>query len=153
MGGTTHGASSTRLYNIWSLMRARCSRPTHPDYPQYGGRGVIVVPEWEAFTTFQEWAHANGYQHDLTIDRQDNDGPYSPENCRWRTRKQQNRNRRNNQRYEWRGRSLMLSEIAEEAGLSYSMLRQRVQCRGWTLEEATTTPRDVRGGIRANIVF
>lgn len=152
MGGTTHGATGSRLYNIWGMMRARCSRPTCQDYPRYGGRGISICPAWDDFAVFQRWALSNGYRDDLTIDRRDTNGNYDPGNCRWATRLQQNRNRRDNIRYSWRGRFATLGEIAEEIEMPLSMLRQRVQRRGWAIEKATTAPRDNRGGIRENIV-
>ncbi len=140
MGGTTHGATQTRLYNIWTLMKRRCGRQSHPDYPRYGARGITVCPQWQSFPAFQSWALANGYSPDLTIDREDNDRGYEPGNCQWITRTQQNRNRRDNLRYAWRGQRLMLSEIAEITGISHDLIRQRVRRDGWDVERAASTP-------------
>ena len=84
-----HGDSDSRLYNIWRGMRARCR---NKNLHRYGGRGISVCPEWESYLTFKEWAILNGYRDNLTIDRIDNDGNYTPDNCRWATYKQQNQN-------------------------------------------------------------
>ncbi|MGQ2942890.1 MAG: hypothetical protein ACT6Q7_02695 [Blastomonas fulva] len=140
----THGGSETRLYRIWMLMRRRCSALTNPDYPNYGGRGISVCSEWNDFAAFREWANGNGYEAHLTIDRRDNNGNYEPGNCRWVGRKAQNRNRRDNIRYQWRGRQMLLSEIAEITGLPYSLIRQRVRRDGWQVERAASTPPGTR---------
>lgn len=92
-----HGDSGSRLYRIWDNMKRRCNNPTIKGYSSYGGRGITVCDEWQdSFKAFRDWALANGYQDDLTIDRKDNDGPYAPWNCRWVDRKTQATNRRQN---------------------------------------------------------
>ena len=90
----THGKSYTRLYNIWSNMKARCCNPNNPDFKRwYGVRGITICDEWKNdFQAFYDWSMSHGYDDSLSIDRIDNDGNYEPDNCRWTTSKEQAHN-------------------------------------------------------------
>ena len=74
-----------RIYNEWQNMKARCFNLNHKSWHRYGGRGIIVCKEWMEFKNFMEWAFANGYTDDLSLDRIDLNGNYEPDNCQWIT--------------------------------------------------------------------
>lgn len=133
-----------RLYEIFSGMKKRCYSESAPRYKDYGGRGISVCEEWmnsdDGFDRFVDWALASGYSDELTIDRIDVDGNYSPENCCWLTRKQQNRNKRETLWVNYRGERVKLREICEEKRLPYGMIYNRIFNKGWDVEKAIDTP-------------
>ena len=140
-----HGERNTRLYRIWSGMKQRCYNPGHHKYHRYGGRGIEVCEEWrDSFETFRDWALANGYRDDLTIDREDNDGSYSPENCRWATTKEQANNVSYNLVFNHKGEEKTLKEWAREYGINYHTVYSRIFRQGWDFERAITTKGDAR---------
>ena len=92
---TRHGKRGSRLYIIWSSMKTRCYNGKSRAYKWYGGRGIKICDEWlNDFQAFYDWAMANGYKDDLTIDRIDVNGNYEPSNCRWITISEQQKNKR-----------------------------------------------------------
>lgn len=130
---TTHGGSGSRLHRIWKGMHSRCSDTS---VVLYGGRGIAVCEDWRSFSAFREWAQANGYAEDLSIDRIDNDGGYSPDNCRWSTDETQSQNRRFVHRAPdgtpW-------SAIAKANGIKVTTMHNRLH-EGWPIEKAATLP-------------
>lgn len=92
----THGMRNTRIYGIWTGMKQRCFNESNMHFKSYGGKGVTVCQEWLNFEPFYEWSRINGYAEHLTIDRINNAQGYCPENCRWVTQAEQQRNRSNN---------------------------------------------------------
>lgn len=132
----THSASDSRLYNIWSNMKARCLNEKNPAFRNYGGRGIAIASEWFVFSAFQTWANDTGYGPSLTIDRIENDSGYSPSNCRWTDRITQNRNTR---RAKYMSDGKMAIEVADANGISLNTFRSRVS-RGWSVDDAATRP-------------
>ena len=135
---TKHGASRTPEHCVWVLMRDRCNNRNNSKFAYYGGRGIVVCPRWNDFATFlADMGSRPTPMH--TLDRIDPNGNYSPENCRWATRKEQARNRGITKRYERNGETKSLGEWAELVGKPYMVVYKRLW-RGWTLEDALTKP-------------
>ena len=136
-----HGFSHTRLYRIWNGILRRCNNPKSKRYSDYGGRGITVCEEWASdFMCFRSWALKNGYCDDLSLDRKDNDGPYSPENCRWATDYVQANNARSNRLITYKGKTQTMKQWADEYGLNYATLLSRLDRNHWPIEKALLTP-------------
>lgn len=143
----TAGRKEGRLYKAWKSMKWRCSSNNLEDKPDYFERGIRVCEEWaNSFPAFRNWALANGYRDDLTLDRwPDNNGNYEPGNCRWATTEQQARNTRRNRYLTAWGETKLLVEWSEDprCGIPKSVLATRLW-QGWSEEEAVMTPLRVR---------
>lgn len=114
----------TRLYHTWSGMIQRTTNPKDKYYMNYGGRGIKVCDEWRNFSVFKEWAESNGYRDDLFIDRIDNDRGYSPDNCRFSTRLQQQNNLRCNIRFCFSDNQILTeTEVANMLGIKKSKVK------------------------------
>lgn len=115
-----------RLRRIYDGIKQRCYNPSCDAYPRYGGRGIIMCSEWlNNPQAFYEWAMTNGYRDDLSIDRIDNDKGYSPDNCRWATRKQQQNNLSITIKVEINGVYKSLRQWSEESGIYFNTLYKR----------------------------
>lgn len=133
--GDANGKGRTKLYMLWSGMRARCRDPKHISYKHYGAKGVKVCDEWSDFVVFRDWARESGYAEGLDIDREDANGHYEPNNCRWITRAENVR--RTKPTYIAFGEAKTMVEWSEDrrCAVTYYTLRNRIQ-RGWDIEEA-----------------
>ena len=117
--GVTHGMKKTRLYRIYQGMKGRVTSPSNKYWDKYGGRGISLCDEWKkGFEPFRDWALANGYTDELTLDRIDNDGNYEPSNCRWVSYKVQENNRRNTVYCIYEGERVPVMYLAERLGMS-----------------------------------
>ncbi len=134
-----HGASKTQLYRVWVAMRSRCRTPSDCAYKNYGGRGITVDPRWEEFSVFL--ADMGPRPKGATLERKDNDGPYSKDNCRWATHREQHNNKRTNRMLTAFGRTQTVAQWAAETGLPWTTIRSRLDRFGWPLESALTEPR------------
>ena len=137
---TTHGGSGSRLHRIWKGMHYRCAAVGKAGGKGYADRGVSVCKEWCDFSVFRRWAESNGYTDTLSIDRIDPSGNYCPENCRWATMLEQQRNRRNSLHVEVDGVLIPLTTAAEKAGIPYHTAWRRIVRLGMLPAEALTSP-------------
>ncbi len=136
--GEMHGDTGTNLHNIWRGMINRCERDSYSESHLYKDRGITVCDEWkESYLTFKKWAKNNGYEEGLTIDREDNDRGYSPDNCRFLTQYENNLNRRNTYTVKYNGEERPLMLILDEMGKKhkYQTIRTRIE-RGWDVKKA-----------------
>lgn len=113
------------LYAVWCAMKQRCTNPNDAGFHRYGGRGITVCERWQAsFYNFEEdMGPKPSPKH--SVERLDNNGPYSPENCAWRTMKEQCKNKRSNVLVEHNGKKITVKQLSEETGLPYSTLLAR----------------------------
>jgi len=130
---TKHWMRYTRIYNIYHLMKRRCTNPKDPYYENYWGRWIKYDLTWDKFINFyndmKEW-----YKDNLTLDRRDNDWHYCKSNCRWVTQLIQWQNRWNNNSYEWK----CLAEWSRITWLKEWTIRSRLKL-GWTYQQAIET--------------
>jgi len=142
---TTHGFGKHPLRNTYLLMIKRCYNQEDPSYGRYGGRGITVCDRWrESFESFV--ADMGDRPKGHSIDRIDNDGPYSPENCRWATVLQQNNNQRRNHKLTCNGETLTITEWANRLGITRRAILSRLRY-GWPTERVLTEP------VRAHLPY
>lgn len=151
--GLRHGASTKserkisnpkwRTYVSWLHMRGRCDDPLHKNYPDYGGRGIAYDPRWQSFEAF--FADMGERPMSYTLERNDNDGNYCKGNCRWATRREQSRNRRNVLVIFFHGKRQTIAEWAEELGLTTTTIHMRL-FRKWPVWRVLTPGRHHKSG-------
>jgi hypothetical protein len=125
---TIHGHRYERLYGIWKNMIKRCHLETDRSYGRYGERGISVCDEWRnSYDNFRDWSYENGYEDDLSIDRMDNDGNYSPNNCRWTDRFTQANNTRRSRPITYDDITHSISEWSRLFGVNRHSLRYRIE--------------------------
>lgn len=131
-----HGVRS-KLYNKWHSMKNRCNNIKSKDYKNYGGRGIRVCEEWLNYSKFREWSLSEGYIEGLTIERINNDKDYEPNNCKWITMKEQQRNKRNNRLITHNNKTLTMVEWGEIYNIHPDRIGSRLKS-GWSIEKALT---------------
>ena len=138
----THGLSYKHpLYEVWKSMKGRCYTLSNRQYIDYGGRGIFICAEWlNDFQKFYNWSIENGWQKSLTIDRKNNDGPYSPGNCRYVSNKIQALNKRTSRYLTIFNETKTVTEWTQD---SRCIVKERTFWsrinKNWNLEEALTT--------------
>jgi hypothetical protein len=141
-----HGANirenRTLLYGVFASMIARCENSNVESYMNYGARGISVCDEWRHdFSQFKKWALETGYRENLTIERKDNNGNYSPQNCIWIPFKLQARNKRSNHYVTLFGETKILEDWFKDSrcAVDKSTFYRRIH-RGLSEEQALITP-------------
>lgn len=140
----THGMSGTPTYQIWQGIVQRCTVKTNPNYQFYGGAGVKLDSRWLVFENFL--TDMGEKPEGKSIDRRKGTEGYSADNCRWATKKEQQRNLKNNLIVKFNGTSKLLIEWCEELGLAYQTIHSRLFNYGWSVEKALTQPIRLKQG-------
>lgn len=141
---TTHGMTAKAVrkdsheYWIWNMVVQRCRNPMVKNWMDYGGRGITVCDSWLRFENFYaDMGPRPG--HGYSLERKDNDGGYHKGNCKWATRMEQNKNKRNNRMLTAFGKTQHLAEWSREYGIQHPTILHRLDA-GWTVEAAISTP-------------
>jgi hypothetical protein len=137
------GSAERRAYTTWRSLRHRCDTRSNGGYRYYGGRGITYDAKWVSFEAFIK--DMGLPPPGMCLERIENDGNYSKDNCCWATAKEQGRNRRSNFVIEFNGERKSLTAWAEEIGIKRGTLRVRLD-RGWPLERAMSAGKFTRSG-------
>lgn len=130
-------ALNKKLYWVYYAMLQRCYSKNCKQYHRYGGRGITVCKEWkDDSTTFYRWAIQSGYREGLTLDRVDNDKGYSPDNCAWVTNRVNVNHTSRTHFITYNGKTQSMKQWANELGINYSTLRNRLNRSKMTVKEA-----------------
>lgn len=133
--------SKYKLRSRWSMMLSRCEDDDNLSFHNYGGRGIYVCEEWHNFNTFYEWCIANDFSQDFQLDRIDNDGPYSPTNCRFVSRSENSLNKRTTKMLTAFGVTKPIVKWIDDDRclVTYDTIQARLG-RGWSVEDAICIP-------------
>ena len=127
---TRNGESRIRIFKIWDGMVRRCTDKNNPRFKDYGGRGIEICNDWvgpNGFDNFKQWALANGYEDNLTIERNNVNGDYEPSNCTWILMKEQAKNKRNTIYYtDEKNNKISVSDLSERTNLMHGTIQNRV---------------------------
>jgi hypothetical protein len=136
----THGETKTSLYRMYQNMKNRCNNPNVDHYPNYGARGIKVCEEWmKGYLYFRKWALENGYVEGKSIERNNVNDNYCPENCKFIELKDQVHNKTVSRRITWNGKTLTPREWSNELGIPFNALQIRIT-RKWSIEKIFTKP-------------
>ena len=130
----THGMRRTKIYNTWSLMKARCLNKNSPNYRYYGGRGITICAKWLTFENF--YKDMGNVPKGKSLDRKNNNKGYCKSNCKWSTPKEQANNRGNSHLLTYKGKTQTISQWAEELGIKCHTLYSRINNYNWDVEKA-----------------
>lgn len=132
----SHGMTESPEYKIWCNVKERCLNPNSKNYSDYGGRGISICPKWrhsfEAF--YKDMGPRPSIHH--SIERENNNAGYSPGNCKWATKTEQARNKRNNHIVEFNGEQMCIAALADKVGKPYSLIYKRITRFRWPVELA-----------------
>jgi hypothetical protein len=130
------GRPRTPEYRAWINVIGRCEDERSKSYKNYGARGIRVCDRWRA--SYEAFLADMGRRPSAShsIERNDNDGPYSPENCRWATKMEQSQNRRGNYTLTLDGETVCLAEACRRLGLQYKTIHNRILAVGLPPGEA-----------------
>ena len=136
-GNFKHLHFGTPIYASWQQMIQRCTNSNNPAFKNYGARGITVCDRWKHFPNFL--ADMSPRPEGMTIERKDNNLGYSPDNCKWATRSEQNRNRRNSLKVTIDGVTKHIRQWCEEYGISFNTVKSRIDRQGRDPVEAIQT--------------
>lgn len=146
------------LRGRWVNMLSRCEDEDNAQYKNYGQRGIFVCKAWHDFNTFYNWCVENNIEKELQVDRIDNNGPYSPQNCRLVTRKENMANKSNSRMLTAFGETKSMTQwiTDERCVVDYGCLAKRIYTKKYTTEEAISTFPNytpAKGKIAANAIL
>lgn len=143
-----HGMSkNNKFYRTWSGMKTRCTNPNNKNFEAYGGSGIGIPKDWLEFENFKRDMYESYLEHinekgekQTTLDRIENSGGYSKENCRWRTPKEQSNHRTNVMFHLYEGKLYTMTQLSEKFHVNYQTLRYRILISKWTVKDSVETP-------------